>query len=1056
LSIETTALTHEQRTAVEHPLDSPAVVDAGAGTGKTHTIINRVAYLHESGKIEAKNILLLTFARKAAAELRRRVLDRLGPDIEPPHCSTFHAFAAGVLREHAYELKVSPDASVIEDIDARLEFRAAFDDIVHGNTVDASAFPLRTVQRAALRDALFTIAQRLKEQEIPVDRFLRDALAAADTIMQLPYREIRPRGKGSKPRKATAQTTDDELRAEADEARARATAAAAIFRRYDERLKSRHALTYADLLLLARRGIAENPRLAAELRGRYRHCIVDEFQDTDLAQWRFLETLFGRELDRVTVVGDPRQSIFGFRGATPANVEQFGALPRSRRYALTENRRSHQEILDLAHAIISADFDDPQPLRAHRGHAGAPVVHVASRWADGDNPAPDAEANRLAQARAVAQRVAAMLRHGRSPRDIAILTRNKTLIAPFTEALAQARIPFRLLGGAGFYETAEIRDALAWLRLLANPLDGHAAARVCASQVCGLSDAATTSLAAGLPPDETAFARRLLVEAVADSLDGDSRERIMRLRAIIDSLEPYAAAPLTEAVGAVFALTGFALTYERAGDVQALANLYKLSVLAAHFAARNHGAQASDFVNYVEELERIEFDDREADSPATDAVTIMTIHAAKGLEWPVVFVIDVWPPNKGAPLVTLDENGALLCREGPDGSKPFHVESAEKMPDADGVFDERESGPIPEERRLFYVALTRARDELYVLGWRRYSATNPAGRPHTFLEEAEGWLTRAGWPADELIVDGGVDRGDGGAVPAAAFAAAPFPTRTAARTHSPIQTVSRKLPPLSFSLLHAYERCPRSVTYRTIFGLPDVRADARDGKDDTIAEAAELDSAESTALLAAGDYGRLVHRALELWARGQTPASRGRHYTDDAVREAAKDLQFKVDAKHLTRASAAFDSATAALKGWRIENAEAPFSLEYGDVVVSGFIDLIARDPQGRIVVIDYKTGTMPASDHALQLGIYRDAVERVYGFTDVACAIGRFAEDDTFSLETVELPSHETVRARIAAVAEGLGRADVTAKPGRWCWTCAYRAAPCDAYPRGKTAQSG
>jgi len=116
---------------------------------------------------------------------------------------------------------------------------------------------------------------------------------------------------------------------------------------------------------------------------------------------------------------------------------------------------------------------------------------------------------------------------------------------------------------------------------------------------------------------------------------------------------------------------------------------------------------------------------------------------------------------------------------------------------------------------------------------------------------------------------------------------------------------------------------------------------------------------------------------------------------------------------------------------------------------VSGFIDLVVQDPHGRIVVVDFKTGATPAPEYALQLGIYRDAVERVYGFTDVACAIGRFAEDDTFSLETVELPSHGTVRARIAAVAEGLRHADVTPKPGRWCWTCAYRAAPCDAYPR-------
>ena len=130
-------------------------MDAGAGTGKTHTIINRVALLHRSGLCEAKNVLLLTFARKAAAELRRRVLALLDPSIEPPHCSTFHAFAASVLAEHAYDLGVSPDSTVIEDIDARLEFRTAFDDVIYGSDVDASAFPLQAWRRADLsrRDA---------------------------------------------------------------------------------------------------------------------------------------------------------------------------------------------------------------------------------------------------------------------------------------------------------------------------------------------------------------------------------------------------------------------------------------------------------------------------------------------------------------------------------------------------------------------------------------------------------------------------------------------------------------------------------------------------------------------------------------------------------------------------------------------------------------------------------------------------------------------------------------------------------------------------------------
>jgi DNA helicase-2/ATP-dependent DNA helicase PcrA len=1045
-------VTPEQRAVVEHSLDRPAVVDAGAGTGKTHTIVSRVVYLHRSGACDAKHILLLTFARKAAAELRHRVLEELGPDIEPPHCSTFHAFAAGVLSEHAYELKVSPDATVIEDIDARLEFREAFDEVVYGNDVDASAFPLRPVQRDSLRDGLFAIAQKLKEREITIDAFLERALAAADQIEHIPARAIRPRAKDARQqRKALVETTDAELRAEAQDARARARAAAEIFRRYDKRLTRKHALTYADLLLLARQGISRDPQLVRELRGRYQYCIVDEFQDTDDAQLRFLQTLFGEELERVTVVGDPRQSIFGFRGATPENIERFSALPHGKRYALAENRRSRQEILDLAHAIIKSQTGDEKPLRAHRGAADEQVVHVYSHWADDDNPAPNADANREAQARAVAARIAALLAEGRAPSDIAILARNKTLIQPFTAALNDLGVPFRLLGGAGFYEAPEIRDTMAWLGLLADPLAGQAAARLAASPACGLSDAATADLAAGLDDDDTAFSRRLLVEALPDTLDADSRSRIERFRRLVDRLEPYAGASLAVALPAVLAHTGLVEGFENAGDQQAAANVRKLARLASDFLARNREARVADFVHYVEELERIEFDDREADSPAGDAVTIMTVHAAKGLEWPVVFIIDTWPPPKPAPLVQLDlETGALLCREGRDDTRLFHYLWATKRPDAEGYIpheDEVEKGPSPEERRLFYVALTRARDEVHVFGGRRYSGSHRDGDPHRFIKEAEAWLEEQEWPSDEPLPELRT-RSTSAVTMQQTELFAPVTPELRSGSYVPVVVpeLRSNYGPLSFSTLHAFERCPRSVTYKVALRLPNIRPAPGAGVDDALEDAA-LDLTETGSLLASSDYGRLVHRALERWARASAQA-KSAESAGSFVAAAARDLGVHPKAAQAGKAADDVRAATAALAAWTIERVEAPFSLQYDDVVVTGYIDVIARDANGRAVIVDYKTGDTAAAEYALQLGIYRDAVARAYAMPGAACFIGRFS-DTGFALEALDVPTPEEVRARIAEVAKGLSDRDVTPRPGRWCYTCAYRAAPCDAYPK-------
>jgi DNA helicase II / ATP-dependent DNA helicase PcrA len=1053
--METIGVSTEQQAVVEHPLGKPAVVDAGAGTGKTHTIINRVAHLHRTGLCEAKNVLLLTFARKAAAELRGRVLALLGPEIEPPQCSTFHAFAAAVLADHAYDLGVSPDSTVIEDIDARLEFRKAFDEVVYGNEVDAAAFPLRSYRREELSRNLFEVAQRLKEAAIDIDTFRAGALAAADAIRAIPYREIRPRGKTNKPRNPIAQTTDAALEREAVDARLRVEAAAAIFARFELRLQQRHALTYADLLLLARTGISANPRLATALRGRYLHCIVDEYQDTDLAQHRFLQALFGEQLECVTVVGDPRQSIFGFRGAVPGNVQTFAALNGCVTYSLSENRRSRQEILDLAHAVISHDAADARPLSAHRGEAGRQIVHVSSRWATATNPQPDAEANRRAQAHALARRIASLLAGGVKPQDVAVLSRNKTLIQPFTAALLEAGVPYRLLGGAGYYEAPEIRDALAWLRVLSDPLDGQALTRLASLPAGGVNDATLTDLAAGIDLDVTSFARRVLVEQLPDDLDADSRERLLTLRATVDAVEPVASAALDLALAAVFERTSLMRRYEAAGDRQATANLNKFRRLAASFLERNREAQAVDFVHYMDELAVVEFDDREADPPADDAVSIMTVHAAKGLEWPYVFVIDVWPVNTPPRLLWRDSaTGALLCREGRDGREPFHVFAVRMRADEGGVSphesEQKDVEREAEERRLFYVALTRARDELFVFGGRRYSRANPQGNAHKFVEEVERWAALRNWPSDEPLPAREPHVSSQPDLKVQLHTTSQPDLKVQLHTDG-LRTSAVALPPLSFSTLHAFERCPRSVTYRTVLRLPDLspRSDPKTGHVQALQGAALQDAAENTSLLAAGDFGRLVHRALERWARDRmadAPVRPPQAYLD----EATADLDLRVKAPDRKRASGAVHEVISKLDGWRVITAEAPFTLQIGDVVIAGFIDLIAADPAGNVTILDYKTGKAASAE--LQLGIYREAARRVYSVDVAACAIGRF-EKDAFTIEAVEPPALDEVVARIQRIAAGMRAADVTPKAGTWCWTCAYRGAPCDAYPKKRGA---
>lgn len=1094
----------QQQAVADHPLTSPALVDAGAGTGKTFTIVERVAQLNEDpvNGCPASSILLLTFSKKAAAELCGRTIRRLGPGVDPPECATFHAFALSMLKEHAFELDISPDFTLINEIDARVEFWKAFDEFVRGPWAgDVSGFALRFGVIDDLPAALFDVHQRLRDRGVSIDEFVRRALVSADAFAATTYRRlVEPRSRVAP--KVVVEITDEAFLREMNEERARVEATAALFRRFDERLRLRRALTYADLLDLAEKAIRARPDVSASLRRRFAHCIVDEYQDTDPRQVRLLGAIFGDRCDRVMVVGDPRQSIYGFRGIRTTNVAEFGNLPSCVPYALTENRRSRQEILDLAHCVIEPHFHDPTPLFAVRGRANAPVVHVMSRWATADWPAPNSAQTREIEARWIASTIAALLERGAqvesegapgsfeplAPRHIAVLSRRKTKLQPLIDSLNELDLPFRQYGGAGFYEAPEVLDALAWFRLVADPLDDHAVARVLASGGIGVSDATLAALCRDMDYGDH-LAHLALVRDFPADLDDDGRERLERLRNTVDALDAYSGAPLVIAWEATLDRAGLMLSSDvRSGHRhdQARANLEKLSAMVRTFSDRNPGARPPDFVRYIRELSRVDADDQEADPPSADAVNVMTIHAAKGLEWPIVFVIDVWPEEmRNKARVWIDPpSGALLVTEGADGKKPFHAESVDRQDDGTGIVPrerdrERDPEREREERRLFYVGLTRARDELFVSGGRKPpSGTHPDGRVHPYLAEVIRWVTRLGWSTiDESAPNAGPFVGRGAREDGPVLPLGDFIREVRAR---PVVSV----PTLSFSSIARYERCPRSVNYRVAYHIPALAAPtgvaapngvssqnggaapsgaaAQNGGAAPSGVAAQNGGAASNvveartsavdaetfmdrpldSLLSLGAYGDLIHRALERW--GRTPGRTAEAYAADAV----KELAAKPSRSERTRGVKTVANVIAAFAGWRPMLVEAPFTLDFDGIALTGFIDLIASDPSGRVMIVDYKTGITDKDEYALQLALYRKAAVEAYGLDVAGCRIARI-NAERCELEEVELPSADAVRSRVAEVAAGIRSASLTAKPGAHCIECPYRAAPCMDFPR-------
>ncbi len=1066
------ALTSAQRSVVEHPLGKPGLVDAGAGTGKTFTIVERVAALDETKTCPADKILLLTFARKAAAELRARIARRLND--KTPTCSTFHAFAWSILSSHAYDVGISPETTILEDADARVEFHKAFDEFLDDPKAAASGFPLRTFNCEEIRTSLFRIDQKLKQDGMSIAAFRERALTAADVFGAVRYRELLEpyrRPQQGKTHKTVAQTGDDAFQQEMTWEKARIDACADILRRFSERLAARNALTYADILVRAEKALRENDALRSELRERYRCCIVDEYQDTDRAQHRLLEALFGSGLASVMVVGDALQSIFSFRGAQPENVAVFSTAPEAVRYTLVENRRSRQEILDLAYASVAVAHNNAQALRGERGHAGEQIVHLTSLWTPGAARYLPADEARKLEATAVAQRIRHLLASGQSvavgersepisPRHIAILSRTKKNVQPITRALLDASVPFKLVGGVGFYEAPEIRDVLAWIRLLANPFDSLAVARALQSSAIGASDATVTQLARGSGRDETAFARRALIEDLAETeFDAPVREAAHKMRRLLDALAPYAALPLVGALRAVLEATGIEREYrERLGPraEQARANLTKLEALARSFAAQSPDAQPADFVSFMNELELVDFDEREADVSSSDAVTIATIHAAKGLEWPFVFVLGVWPKLPGGPRLFMDEKtGALLYAENPDGSRSFHYDSVTRAADEQGLVPRKESSKEnPEERRLLYVALTRARDRLFISGLRlKPSKAHPHGKPHDYVQEIYDWLSAQAWVADEFVP------------PDVPTLVPDFLSMDQQPTSQPSSAQPTRLTgsgaalsarettltlPLSYSLLARYERCPRQATYKVMLRLPEVSENQKEKRPEPRTEQS-FDSGELAgpdSLLGAGEYGQVLHKALELWAvdkRNKISVKSPAAYLDDATRL----LAIAIPKKQRDEAQSALQRSILELREWQPVHIEAPFTLDFGEegrpLLVSGYLDLLAKTTKGQACLIDYKTGDQ-AVDHALQLALYRRAADEVYGMKNPACFVGQIDGKD-FTLRNVEPVAPGELRARILAVRDGLLAREHRAIAGPWCWTCGYRDAPCRDY---------
>ncbi|MGA1419591.1 MAG: ATP-dependent helicase [Ilumatobacteraceae bacterium] len=637
VTLDLTQLNPDQRDAVEY-LGGPLLIVAGAGSGKTRVLTHRVAHLIASG-VHPMNILAITFTNKAADEMRARVRSLVGEVADRMWVSTFHAACVRILRMTADKIGYNKNFTIYDSADSlRLVGQ-----IIRDLNLDPKRFPAKGAQARI----------SLWKNE------LVDAGGANDTAFG-PF---------------------DKKYAE-------------IYSEYQHRLHRAGAMDFDDLLVNVVMLLRRNPDVLAGFQDRFKHVLVDEYQDTNLAQNEIV-LLLGREHHNVCVVGDTDQSIYAFRGADYRNILQFErAFPDVYTVVLAQNYRSTQVILDAANAVISNNVErKPKELWTEVG-SGDKIVRYYAEDEDEEARFVVSELKRLHRHEAV------------NWREMAVFYRTNAQSRVIEEFLIDADIPYRVIGGTKFYDRKEVKDAIAYLRCVANPADEISIRRVINVPRRGVGDTSLDKVSA-LAAEQSLGLSVALRRAAQAGVSGAALRGINDFVTLVDSLvgevEQGPAHLLRELLerSGYFAELRNEDTIESQGRVE---NLEELIGAAEEFPDTN------DF------LEKVSLVSDTDDIAGDDKVMMMTLHSAKGLEFPTVFIIGM---EEGV----FPHSRSLL-----------------------------ESAALEEERRLAYVGITRAERRLYVShAWSRsLHGSRQYNPPSRFLDEI---------PLDLLDRRGSVDTG---------------------------------------------------------------------------------------------------------------------------------------------------------------------------------------------------------------------------------------------------------------------------------------------------------
>jgi superfamily I DNA/RNA helicase/CRISPR/Cas system-associated exonuclease Cas4 (RecB family) len=946
-------LTLEQKKAIEE-IEGTVCLKAGAGTGKTSVLVNRYlrifSNLLEKGvspEEAIESILTVTFTNKAAGEMRERLVEELGKISLPrevlvrkAYISTIDSFCTRLLRENALEIGLEPNFRVINEIEAKILF-------------------------CKVGKAL------LEEGELPrviIEQWLDDFLGGIyEYVQELRNKAISP-----------SEFLHEIPKAKNEEKRDLAHLIVKVYASYEEELRRRHYFDFSGILLETLHLLKNNAQIREKYRRQFKYVLVDEYQDTTPLQDKLLRQFSHNYF----VVGDTKQSIYGFRGAKPENIEDFGKESELS-LSLTKNFRSFNQILKVVNKALEKEIPDYEPVSSEKEGEGWPVeIFLAESQEE--------------EAEFIAQRILQFLQdyrlknpireddRGRSLqlKDIAILLRGiKTPVAIYEEGLRRHGIPFVTTGGTGYYERPEIRDLVALLGTINNPFDDISLVRLLRSPIFRIKNSSLSCLARVFPEreiedEEKMVRKRYPVYDALGKLDGldigeEEKRALKNCRALLERFflkkSSYSLGELVYKVVSQSNYFHYAQTLPTTEKRRTLANIKKFFSLVQEFEERNIFSTLEDFITYVKEVTEQGVVEGEAKPGEENAVRLMSIHQAKGLEFPIVFLANVkdkaFPFQGGtSPFYAYDDRSLISTREERRGKR---------------------KGIDMEEKRLLYVSLTRPREKLIISGSR-----TKEGKLSPFISY---FLDEKGKVKEEFssLVD---DRRDKFLQERKDWEKEIYPQ---ARRKEGIEELSleeirnmvfssyKSIPsyeisPPSFTVtqLATFDQCPLRYKYLYLLNLPPDPGLEREKEEEMIEEST---------------FGTVMHKTLEEyvlakkggeeWSESKLMSkfrslAKAHGITDRDIRNVYEEEAKSILIRFLDNSENKIGDMV---------TVEEPFHLFIDDCEVRGIIDRIDRSSGNGYHVIDYKTNRQKNGEpYVLPMVVYKWGAEEVLGYSPV------------------------------------------------------------------------